>query len=520
MTKDAAETMILGIDFGTQGVRVAVFNANGQLMEMSFAEYPTYYPHPGWAEQDPLHWWKAFKKALASCLEGVKETKRIKGLTLCATSSTVLAVDKSGNPLTKAILWMDNRAYREAERINLTKHPRLKYSGGSDSVEWMIPKALWIKKNLPAVYSKAHLLVEEQDWLNYRLTGKWVSSRCTATCKWNYADVDGGWSEDFMVSIGLEDYRVKLPVRVIPVGQPVGEITRKAAGELGLPPGITVFQGGIDAHIGLLGLGAVKPGQMGVIMGTSFVHLAHTPQPIFRNGLWGPYPNALIDGLWLLEGGQVSCGSLTRWFRDQIAADLQHSRPGEEPYQVLAQEAGKVMPGSDGLVVLDTWQGNRTPYRDPLAKGSIWGLTLSHTRAHLYRALLESVAYGTRNILESFNMEDFKINQIIACGGVLKNELWLQIIADVSGVPIRKASFGEAGVLGCAICAASGLGLYPGLAEAAESMVRYGDIVYPTTENYELYSFYFEQYKKTYALLAPQMHQMHVFRRNGSEQVG
>ena len=516
MTADA-KTLLLGADFGTQGVRVAVFGPGGEFKNMSFAHYATSYPRPGWAEQDPQSWWSAFKLALSECLGQQKEVQNIKGLALCSTASTVMAVGKNGRPLMPAILWMDNRAVNEAERVNSTRHPRLKYSGGADSVEWMLPKALWIKNNLPEIYQKAEMIVEEQDWLNFCLTGKWVASGCTATCKWNYADIEGGWSDDFMRAIGLEEFREKLPTQIVPVGGLVGEVTREAARELGLPAGVQVFQGGIDAHISLLGLSAVEPGQMGIIMGTSFVHLAHTPMPIYRPGLWGPYPNALVEGLWLLEGGQVSAGSLTRWFKDHLAIDLQQDSALRDPYQMLAGEATGVPPGADGLVVLDSWQGNRTPYRDPLARGAVWGLTLSHTRGHLYRAILESVAYGTRNILQAFAAAELKIKEIIACGGVLKNDLWLQIIADVTGVTIRKAGFGEAGVLGCAVSAAAGLGLYTDLKSAAKSMVNYGASVQPEPENYQLYSYYFKQYQKTYELLAPQMHQMHESRQYGSD---
>ncbi|TGE31693.1 FGGY-family carbohydrate kinase [Desulfosporosinus sp. Sb-LF] len=515
MLMDASDTLLLSADFGTQGVRVAVMNQFGALVKMAFAEYPTSYPQPGWAEQDPQNWWQAFKQALAICLGSVEDVNQLRGLTICSTSSTVLAVDDTGKPLIQAILWMDNRAVKEAERINQSGHSRLQYSGGSDSVEWMIPKVLWLKENCSDLYNRSSLIVEEQDWLNFRLTGRWVASRCTATCKWNYADVEGGWSPDFMSEIGLEDYAEKLPIDVIPVGQHIGKIRSETAKELGIPEDIMVFQGGIDAHIGLLGMGAVEPGQMGIIMGTSFVHLAQLPDAIYRPGLWGPYPNALVEGLWLLEGGQVSCGSLTRWFKDHFAADLKYTHPEEEPYQVLADEAAKIPPGSEGIVVLDTWQGNRTPYRDPLVKGSFWGLTLSHTRAHLYRALLESVSYGTRNILESFSATNFKIQQLIASGGALKNRLWLQIIADVTSLPIRLPSFSEAGILGCAICSASGLGLYSNLLEASKAMVCYGEEIYPDPANYELYSFYFNQYKKTYELLAPQMHQMYRFQQRG-----
>lgn len=502
--------LVLGADFGTQGVRTAVFEPDGNCLKMAFASYDTKYPGPGLAEQDAGDWWRALKSALAQSLVGINSSD-IKGMSIGATSSTVLPIDREGKPLIPAILWMDTRATRQAEVINNTGHPILKYSGGQDSVEWMLPKTLWLKENRPDIYTQAYRIVEELDWINYRLTGRLVASRCTATCKWNYADKMGGWSDEFMEDIGLNDFREKIPTEVLPIGGSIGEITSGVAAELGLPEGIIVFQGGIDAHMCMLGLGVVNPGQMGIIMGTSFVHLALTKEPIFHPGLWGPYPGAVIEGLWLLEGGQVSSGSLTRWFKDQLAGDLANNNTGEDPYAILARQAAEVPPGSEGLIMLDTWQGNRTPYRDPLVRGAAVGLTLSHTRAHLYRAMLESVAYGTRNILEEFSEAQCPVNQLVASGGVLKNPVWMQIIADVTGVPIRKTRFNEAGVLGCAVAASAGLGFYKDLQEAAGVMVGYGETVLPNQKNIDLYSFYFEGYKRAYKLLAPEMHRMHNF---------
>ncbi|MDA8234073.1 MAG: FGGY-family carbohydrate kinase [Clostridia bacterium] len=502
------QPLILGVDFGTQGVRTAIFKPDGRCLKMAFASYDTYYPHPGWAEQQPQEWWEAFTKALANCLDKVDSTQ-IAGMTVCGTASTVVAMARDGNPLMPAILWMDTRAASEAEKINSTRHKILKYSGGQDSVEWMLPKTLWIKENKPEVYHQTYQIMEQLDWINYRLTNQLVSSKCTVTCKWNYADVEDGWSDEFMKEIGLGDFREKIPVKVLPIGEKVGTMTAETAAQLGLPPGIMVYQGGIDAHIGMLGLGVVSPGQMGVIMGTSFVHLALTEQPIYHQGLWGPYPSAVIEGLWLLEGGQVSAGSLTRWFKDQLAGDLQYIDP--DPYQILADQAKDIPPGAEGLMVLDTWQGNRTPYRDPLTKGAILGLTLSHTRAHLYRAILEGVAFGTRNILEAFKEADCPVKEMVACGGVLKNPVWLQIIADVTGVPIRRTTFSEAGVLGCAIAAAAGMKYYNGLAEATQTMVDYSENVLPNPDNALIYDFYFKSYKQTYEVLAPEMHRIHNF---------
>ncbi|WP_366922060.1 hypothetical protein MFMK1_002491 [Metallumcola ferriviriculae] len=502
----SSKPLFMGIDLGTQGVRVGIFTLEGDCLAMASEHYRTSYPEVGWAEQQPQDWWQALTNCSRQVTAQINNKEDITALTVCATSSTVVAVDAAGEPLGNAILWMDSRAKEEQEIINNTGHEVLQYSGGGVSVEWMVPKLLWLKRNRQDIYAKAAKVVEALDWVNFKLTGNWAASKCNAGCKWNYVDTKGGWNAQFFEQIGLADAEEKWPDKVLAMGEVVGELTDAAAIQLALPQGVKVVQGGIDAHTGMLGLGVTEPGSLAVIMGTSFVHLALTEKPLYAPGLWGPYPNVITADRWLIEGGQISAGSITKWFQDNFAKDL--ALDEDNVYAKLAEEAAGVPPGADGLVVLDFWQGNRTPYRDPSLSGAVWGLNLHHSRGHIYRAILEAVGYGTRNILQVFADHGHPVKEMAACGGVTKNAMWLQIIVDICQIPITVTQFSEAGILGSAVAASVGSGYYKDFTEAANQMVIRDRVVQPNAENKELYDFYFDKYQKTYEALAPLMHTM------------
>lgn len=285
------------------------------------------------------------------------------------------------------------------------------------------------------------------------------------------------------------------------IGEPVGPLTKAVCDELGIADRPILIQGGIDAHVGMLGLGAVVPGRLAVIMGTSFVHLGLTPDPLSISGLWGPYSNAVVPGYYLMEGGQTSAAAITRWFRDNFAKDL-----GADGYGGLAREAAAVEPGADGLVVLDFWQGNRTPFRDPDLSGTIWGMDLHHTRGHLYRAVLESVAHGTRNILTSFADNGFAVDNMVICGGATKNPLWMQIIADICKTPIVLTRDADAVLLGGALASAVGTGVYEDFTAASDVMVKNSKIIEPDNATAALYDRAHDAYLATHKALAPLMH--------------
>lgn len=492
----------IGIDAGTQGIRTGIVDSQGNFVTSHEEFYKTLYPHIGWAQQKPEDWWQAFNSTLKRCMDDINDEikMQITACCVCATSSTVIPVDKQGNPLTDAILWMDSRAKKEAKMINTQNHEVLNYCGGEVSVEWLVPKALWIKNNQDDIYSSSYKIIEQLDWLNFKLTGQWTSSICNSTCKSNYIDDYGKWNDEFFKSIGFDDYEEKLLTNVKKIGERVGTFSALLALKFGLPHDISVVQGGIDAHIAMLGMGVVAPGKIACIMGTSFVHLAFSEKPIFQKGIWGPYNKAVLPNYWLLEGGQISAGSITKWFIDTFNVKE------DDAYVKMMNEAAKIKPGSEGLVTLDYFSGNRTPYKDPDASGVIYGLNLKHTRAHIYRSMLEGVALGTKNVVENFQKQGYEIKSLIGCGGVTKNKLWLQIIADATGIEIVVNVNTKAGILGCCMAAAVGSGRYKNFEKAGYEMVHEDYRIVPNKESSLIYNEMFKKYKDIYRSLSHIMH--------------
>jgi len=502
---------VLGVDSGTQGVRAQLYDLDGCCVGSAQRDYGVSFPFPGWAEQDPLEVWNALTHAVRECVSRSGVPKHhIVGICCDGTSSTVLAVDRLGKPLRPAILWMDSRAVDQVKTIASSCHPVLKYVGGQDAVEWMTPKALWLKECEPETYRDAFRLIETTDWFVYKMTGQWTASLCNSTCKWNYVSRDGGWSTEFLELIGLGDVLEKWPDVVLPMGTRVGTLLSDAADELGLEPGTCVAEGGIDAHVGMLGLGVTEPGSVAIVLGTSAVQMALSECPVFHPAIWGPYPDAVVPNLWLIEGGQVSAGSILAWFRDNLATDAvaEARELGVSAFQVLDNLASAVPPGANGLVVLDHFQGNRTPLRDPLARGAMVGLSLSHGKGHIVRAIYESLAFGTRHIFESWSSSGFGVTHAFASGGGSRSRMWLSTLASVCRMPVTLTVDSQAGCLGSAICASVAAGENRSLGDAAARMVRAKETVEPDPSLFGVYDFYYDKYLRSYDGLRSIMHEV------------
>lgn len=499
------EAYFMGIDTGTQGVRIGISDTRGKLIFEKEQKWETEFPKVGWAEQNPLNWWEAVNgifEQIAHTLDS-EIRQNIKDCCVCATSTTAIPVDQEGRPLMNAMMWMDARSRKEMQEINDTGHPVLDYCGKETSFEWMIPKALWIKRHRKDIYDVCYRIVDQLDWMNYQLCGKWSSSICNTTCKWNYVSSMGGYQRDFFEQIGFEDYEEKLTMRVDKIGDPVGTIRPELSEKYGFSREMQIVQGGIDAHMAMFGLDVLKPGKLGVIMGTSFVHLCLSDEKPDMKGIWGPYDGAVLDNMWLLEGGQISASGLVNWFRHNFHIPEKDGNP----YGNLLGIPDEIPIGADGVTVLDFFQGNRTPYKDAMAKGVIFGLNIKHTWKHIYRAVLESVSYGTQNIIRNFEEQGYPVASITACGGVTKDRRWLQMISDVTGKPIIVNENIQAGVLGCCVVAASKGRFYNDFQSAAEHMVKPKFIVEPDMKNHEEYQPYFHKYLELYESLKDLMHQ-------------
>jgi FGGY-family pentulose kinase len=494
------------LDVGTQSLRAALVDPYGRTVAYGVAPIETTYPRPTWAEQDPGSWWVAARAAVRSAMTAADVgPDEVAAVGLDCTACTVVACDADATPLCPALLWMDQRAFREAEDISATNDAVLRYVSGRVSPEWMLPKALWVKRNRPDSFARATRIVEGTDWMMYRLTGDWTLSLNHVAVKWNYARPDGGWPLSLLRQVGLEDLPEKWPARIVPLGRGEGRLCRSAAEELGLAMGIPVAQGGIDAYLGMIGLGATKDGDVAVIVGSSTCHLAQSRDGVFGSGAGGCYPDATVEGLYTLEAGQTATGSILDWYRRHFAGTQRQEaeRRGVHVFEVLDELAAAVPPGSERLVVRDDWQGNRSPYKNPQARGAIVGLSLAHGPGHIFRAIYEATACGTRHILEDAQAHGLRVDRVFVGGGGAKSPLWLQIHADILQKPIHLARESEACALGSAMAAAVAAGIYAGFDEAARAMVAIERVVEPNAANSGLYDDVFGRYVALYARLNP-----------------
>ena len=489
-------SFLIGVDGGTESLRAFVFDLQGTPLGSAATAYQTRFPQPGWAEQDPEDWWRALGQSVRKAVaEAGLEGGDIAGLCLDTTCCSVVALGKDGTPQRPAMIWMDVRSAGQAAQVAETGDPALRVNGGGSgpvSAEWMVPKALWIKTNEPETYAAAAMVGEYQDYLMLRLTGRWTGSVNNMSVRW-HCQKDHGWLPvSLLETLGMPDLAEKWPQEAIAPGAVAEGLTREAAEHLGLPAGLPVVQGGADAFIGIIGLGATAPGDMALITGSSHLQLAVTDKALHAPGIWGSYMGAVYPDSAVLEGGQTSTGSMVAWFKRHFAE--------QTSYDALNTAAEKLPPGAEGLLVLDHFQGSRTPQTDSLSRGAITGLTLKHTPAHIFRALIEGVGLGTRLIVETFESA-FDVNRIVLCGGTTNSPFWLQTHADTLGKPIELTRVADAPALGCAILAAHGTGAFSTIEEGCRAMVHTERTIEPDPATAALYSEMLEPYRRLYDAL-------------------
>jgi ribulose kinase len=487
----------LTVDGGTESLRARIYDLKGTCLGSCAVPYATHFSPGARAEQNPEDWWNALVQATRGAItqSGV-DASQIQAMATATTCCTVVALDAQGRALRPALLWMDVRAHAEAQSVLETGDPALKINGGGRgpvSAEWMIPKALWLKRHEPAIFDAAHTICEYQDFLTLRLTGQRAASLDNAGLRWHYNAREGGWPRSLLAALDLQALEEKWPAQVIAPGQVVGTLTRQAADALGLSPAVKLVQGGADALIGMIGLGVARPGQLALITGSSHLQLGVTQAPIHAIGVWGTYPDIVYPGRWIVEGGQTSTGSIINWLRRICGGALDLDE--------LNARAQALEPGSEGLIVQDHFQGNRTPYTDPLSRGAIVGLTLAHEPHHIFRAIMEGIGFGTRAILEAFHAAGHQTTEITLGGGASASPLWLQIHADTAGLPVRVPASPDAPSMGSAVLAAHGAGFFPSIDDGIAAMVRQSHVVEPRAREMALYSDIYSRYKALYPAL-------------------
>lgn len=482
----------LGVDIGTEAVRVLAITADGTLAGSATAPLETAFPRDGWAEQDPIAVWEAVEAAVTLA---AASGARVRALALASTSASVTAVDARDNPLGPTLLWMDTRAAAEAAEISRSGHPCLWYTGGSVSAEWGLAKALWLARHDRSRYDAALRIVELHDWVVHRLSGVWTAGLGLACSGWSHVPELGGWPEQLLRDLGLDRLLEGWPAEPMAPGAAVGRILPEVAARLRLPQDVVVGQGTMDTFAAATACNVFEPGRLALSMGSSSAYVAVMDEPRSDGRVLGPVPGAFGRGTWAMYGGQTSAGSALRWFQRELA-------PGAT-LATLDAEAAAVPIGAHGVHALDTLQGSRTPHRDPLRRGAFWGIGLAHGRAALYRALLEAVALGGRLVTAALADLGIPTGAITACGGGSRSALWMQIHADALNCPIATLDTPDAAALGAAMCAAVAARTYPDLASAAREMGRAGPTYRPELEAAAAYASLADEYERVDGLLAP-----------------
>lgn len=507
--------MLIGVDVGTGSARAGVFDGAGRLLGVG--KHPvTMWTDPGEiVEQSGEQIWQAVCSAVrAAVAEAAVPPEAIRGIGFDATCSLVVvdaagqgvAVGPSGDPARNVMVWMDHRAQAEAEEINAGGHAVLQYVGGRISPEMETPKLLWLARHRPAAFAQAAHFFDLSDYLTWRASGSLVRSSCTVTCKWTYLAHEDRWDGDYFRAIGLgmlaEEGFARIGTQVVPPGTALGPLRARAAADLGLPQTVTVAAALIDAHAGGLGtLGVALPGTPGptarlaYIFGTSACSMASTRQAVPVPGVWGPYFNAMLPGLWLNEGGQSAAGAalehLVHLHRDapEIAAEAA-ARGLSLIAHVAAHAAGQgpnlseCIRAAEGVMVVPEFLGNRSPFADPEARAVIAGLGLDRgleSLSALYLAGLAGIGYGLRQLLERFAARGMQIDTLIASGGAAQTALACQMLADTTGLPVARPEAPEPILLGAAMLGAVACGAHADAESAMAAMSGGAQLFQPAT---------------------------------------
>jgi len=492
---------LIAHDVGTGGSKAALTDLSGNILASRFEPYETSYPRENWAEQDPEDWWKAITLTTREVLgESAVAPDEVAGVVFATQMIGVLPVDKDGNPLRPAIIWLDGRAQEQADKIirRLTKTLLIAIAGGLPTGKDVIPKLMWLRQHEPDVYRDTYKVLEVDSYLVCRSCGEFVydHAAASATGMFNFKKKD--WDLLLFKVFRLDPE--KMP-RVAASYDRAGDLKEGAAREMGLPAGVPVFCGTGDVPSATVGSGAVLDGQGHVYVGSSG-WIAVTIPKAANDGRKGIVSIASADpSRFILLSETESAGACFKWFAENLAPKDVDYGPGMDVFDYLNKVAAEGPPGSNGLIFCPWMYGERSPIPDTTVRGGFINLSLDHKRGDVARAVFEGVALHARWMLEGVRGCGFSDSALRAIGGGAKSELWMQIYADALGVNIETVAEPQhSGARGAALIAALGLGAHPDFASVRDA-VKVTGVYTPRDENRGVYEEAFVTFKETYTRL-------------------
>ncbi len=484
---------LLGVDIGTSGCRAALFAPDGRLAAQETEAYGVSYPAPGWAEQRPDDWWEGVCRAVRRVAEAVPP-EDIAAVGVDGQSWAAVAVDGEGRVLAPTPIWTDTRAQDACEEMRSCMPEEEWFRVGMNPLQpgYTLPKILWYRRHRPEVYERARWILQSNSFIVYRLTGRVTQDLSQGYGLQCFSMRGGAWDPEAIRRLGL---RPSLLPDILHCHAVAGAVTAAAAAQTGLLPGTPVVAGGLDAACATLGVGVIDPGQTqeqgGQAGGMSVCMDACAGDPRLILG------RHVVPDRYLLQGGTTGGGGALKWLRQTVCPELS--------FEEMSDLARTVPPGSGGLLFLPYLAGERSPIWNPDAKGVFFGLTYAHTRAHMIRAVMEGTAYALLHNLETARQAGARVRVMRATGGSANSLVWTQIKSDVTDTVIEVPASDTATVLGAAILAGVGAGVYGSFEEAVAGTVAVRRVHRPDAAHRAVYARGYQDYLQLYERLKPMM---------------
>lgn len=491
--------LFLGIDLSTTGAKALLIDEAGRVLTSATTPLTLSTPRPLWSEQDPREWWQAAAASIRHALAqpGVSGAE-VAAIGLTGQMHGLVLLDDGGKVLRPAILWNDGRCGEECEliRTKVGRERLIGVTGNEALTGFTAPKIIWVQRNEPQVYARARHVLLPKDYIRFKLTGAYAMDKADGSGTMLFDVRKRDWSDEVLEALDIP--RDWLP-ETFEGPEVTGEVSAHAAEATGLREGTPVVAGGGDQAAGGVGTGAVRPGIVSLVLGTSGVVFAATDAPLIEpEGRLHAFCHAL-PARWHLMGVMLSAAGSLQWYRDTLAR--------EASFDEIVAEASQVPAGSEGLLFLPYLSGERTPHPDPLARGAWVGLTLRHRRGHLTRGLLEGVAFGLKDsfvLMQSIGLGP--VEQVRVSGGGAKSLLWQHILADVLGTELVTVNTTEGAAYGAALLAGVSGDAWPDVETACAETIKIIGRVPPDEASRRIYEEMYEQYKKLYPALRPTFH--------------
>ena len=479
--------LYVGIDLGTSAVKLLLMDGAGKIQKIVSKEYPLYFPHPGWSEQNPEDWYEKSIEGLKELLSGCDKSQ-VAGISFGGQMHGLVILDKDDQVIRPAILWNDGRTGEETDYLNqvIGKDKLSAYTANIAFAGFTAPKILWVKKHEPENFARIEKLMLPKDYLAYRLSGTFCTDVSDASGMLLFDVEHKRWSKEMMEICGVKESQL---AEIFESYETVGTLKPELAAELGLSENVKIAAGAGDNAAAAVGTGTVGDGACNISLGTSgTIFISSEKFGVDEHNALHSFAHA--DGHYHLMGCMLSAASCNKWWMDEILRTRDYS--GEQK-DIDVKELGK-----NHVFFLPYLMGERSPHNDPNVRGTFIGMSMDTTREELTQAVLEGVVFGLRDSFEVAKSLGIQIDRTKICGGGAKSPLWRQMVADILNVKVDIPESEEGPAMGGAMLAAVACGEYASVEEAAAKIVKVVDTVEPIPENAQRYEERYQQFRKIY----------------------